>query len=274
MTRDDFTEATKRRLSEEVDHHCVFPGCWVLTSIPHPRGRGRLVVGQAAHLSAAAENGPDYDPELTPEQRRALENGVNLCATHARLIDVWRDMFPLETARGWQRKAVENLRSSLGRPTFAAHADRRQVVTAVEEFLRLLNQCPRMIKTRYSGNDIQAAYNLLRACNWYFATYAPGAGGSFTASNPLHAGDAYAAAIQLSILQLIALFRWEIIRTDGLWMRDGYDYMLTPVEPFRNPLPLLANDERLTPIAVALESLEVERRRLRDYIFNPNPYTL
>ena len=274
MTRDNFTEATKRRLSEEVDHHCVFPGCRLLTSIPHPRGWGRLVVSQAAHLSAAAKNGPDYDPDLTPEQRRALENGANLCATHARQIDVARDRYPLEMVRAWQRKAVEDLRRNLGQPPFVALADRRQVVSAVENFLTRLNRCPRMVKARYAGSDVQELYEFLRACGWSFPTYAPGTGDSFTASNPLHAGDVYASTIQLSILQNLAAFRWELVRADGSWTRDAYDYVLKPADPFSATPPVLAVDGRLQPIASALDGVEHERRRLRTYISDANTHTL
>lgn len=274
MPRDNFSNGTRHRLSDQVDHHCVFPGCWTLTSVPRPEGKGRVTVSHAAHVSAASENGPRYNPELTPEQRRALANGANLCATHATLVDRQSDRYPAETIQGWQGAAVETLQRNVGRPTFHALADRRQAVTAVENFFRYLNRCPRTAKGYFSGEDLRSIQELLHACRWSFPTFAAGTGESFTASNPLHAGDVHAAKIQLTILAHLAFVRWEVLRHDGEWQRDGQGAVLKPHDPYRSMPAVFADDARLRRLQTSFDAIEHERSQLRAYLADDNTYTL
>ncbi|HEU5025926.1 MAG TPA: hypothetical protein VFV01_13485 [Spirillospora sp.] len=64
---------------------CYYPGC------PEPvfreiDGRWHLV-GQIAHIRAANLNGPRYEPSMTDDQRRAIENLMIFCHPHHSLID-------------------------------------------------------------------------------------------------------------------------------------------------------------------------------------------
>lgn len=48
----------------------------------------------AAHITAAAPGGQRYDSEMTQKQRASIENGIWLCQTHSRLIDVNPASYP------------------------------------------------------------------------------------------------------------------------------------------------------------------------------------
>jgi hypothetical protein len=52
---------------------------------------GTIDIGVAAHITAAAPNGPRYDPSLTSAQRRRHLNGIWLCrlrGTLARFVSL------------------------------------------------------------------------------------------------------------------------------------------------------------------------------------------
>jgi hypothetical protein len=68
-------------------------------------GPGLVITGDAAHITAAAENGPRYDADLTPADRKAAKNGIWLCKIHARQIDVDDAHFPVETLEKWKAAA-------------------------------------------------------------------------------------------------------------------------------------------------------------------------
>jgi hypothetical protein len=73
--RDDFRAKTKRTLEARVGHKCSNPGCQRPTSGPAAAENKAVSVGKAAHITAAAINGPRYDSSLSPEERRAETNG-------------------------------------------------------------------------------------------------------------------------------------------------------------------------------------------------------
>ncbi|WP_167379362.1 hypothetical protein [Paraburkholderia phenazinium] len=84
--RDDFSQPVKQMLAERVNFHCSV--CDAPTLGPKTGTTDkRFSVGKAAHIKAAAKNGPRYDKNQTPAERKAIENGVWACATCADIID-------------------------------------------------------------------------------------------------------------------------------------------------------------------------------------------
>ena len=74
--RDDFTSGTKDLLAKRVGFKCSNPGCRQPTSGPQADPAGAVNIGVAAHVTAASPDGLRYDAALTPEQRRAADNGI------------------------------------------------------------------------------------------------------------------------------------------------------------------------------------------------------
>lgn len=93
--RDDFSKPTTRALALRAGYCCSLSECGRPTVGPSDAGPDKHVnIGVAAHICAAAPGGPRFDATMSPEQRSSIMNGIWLCQTHSRLIDVNPDAFP------------------------------------------------------------------------------------------------------------------------------------------------------------------------------------
>lgn len=114
--RDDFTGTTKRIMAERVAWRCGFPGCGKITIGPR-MGQGEenksLNLGEAAHIVAAAEDGPRFDKNTTRDFRRSIDNGIWMCRAHARFIDTDHKEYSVETLKLWKVQAEENAYKNL-----------------------------------------------------------------------------------------------------------------------------------------------------------------
>ena len=105
--RDDFDVKTKETLAKRVGYWCSNPGCRKLTSGPRSDPEKVLNIGVAAHITAASEGGPRYDPSLTPEERRSVDNGIWLCQNCAKLVDNDVQRYTVVLLREWKERAEE-----------------------------------------------------------------------------------------------------------------------------------------------------------------------
>ncbi len=104
-SRDDFTEKTKELMAKKVGYLCSKPDCRQPTVGSKSDGSGFIKLGTAAHITAAAEGGPRYNPELSSDKRKDEANGVWLCPDHGRLIDSDDAHFTVETLHAWKADA-------------------------------------------------------------------------------------------------------------------------------------------------------------------------
>ena len=103
--RDYFSQKTIDTLCERVGGKCSNPNCRKETKGPHSNPQKRISIGEAAHITAAAEGGPRYNPDLTPEERSSIENGIWLCRSCARMIDSDEKVYSVELLRMWKHVA-------------------------------------------------------------------------------------------------------------------------------------------------------------------------
>jgi len=101
--RDEFSPATKRTLAIRAAHFCSNPDCLKLTAGPHSDEERSLSTGHAAHIHAAAPNGPRYDPNQTPALRRSIANALWLCRVCGDIVDKDTAPHSAETLRQWKR---------------------------------------------------------------------------------------------------------------------------------------------------------------------------
>ena len=104
MARDDFTEATKKLLAERVGYICSNPFCRRVTVGPQIGGEKTVNIGEAAHICAASPGGKRYDPEMTSDKRKSVDNGIWMCRTHAALIDRDEKYFTVEMLKKMERR--------------------------------------------------------------------------------------------------------------------------------------------------------------------------
>ena len=106
--RDNFSTKTKRILADRVAWKCSFPGCSQITIGPNVVQDKSTNLGEAAHIYAASEYGPRYNPDMTPDERKSIENGIWMCRHHARLIDNDFFNYSAATLQQWKLIAEEN----------------------------------------------------------------------------------------------------------------------------------------------------------------------
>lgn len=115
--RDDFPKRTIDILAKRVGQRCSNPNCGLPTCGPHTEPSKSVVVGVAAHITAASAGGPRYDAGLSAEQRRSIDNGIWLCQTCAKLVDSDQARYEARLLHGWKQRAEESLTRRIESPT-------------------------------------------------------------------------------------------------------------------------------------------------------------
>ena len=114
--RDDFRAPVIRTIAQRAGYRCSNQSCLRPTIGPDGSEKSASI-GVAAHITAAAEGGPRYDAALTADERASAENGIWLCQTCSRLVDVDLGSHSEEQLREW--KSLAEMRAYLGIRGFA-----------------------------------------------------------------------------------------------------------------------------------------------------------
>jgi hypothetical protein len=106
--RDEFTEKDKLRIAKQAGWLCSDPSCRRPTIGSNSDGDGVINLGTAAHICAAAPEGPRYDPKMTREQRKSSNNGIWMCRLHGTAVDAKDSTFTVECLHEWKAQAQKN----------------------------------------------------------------------------------------------------------------------------------------------------------------------
>lgn len=101
--RDDFLADVKDTLAKRAGVKCSNPNCRRQTSGPQVHPEKSVNIGVAAHIHAASPGGARYDPFMTPETRRSIENGIWLCQVCAKLVDNDESRYTAALLRKWKQ---------------------------------------------------------------------------------------------------------------------------------------------------------------------------
>lgn len=112
--RHDFKKQVVSLLKSRAGDVCSNPECRVHTLGSSSLREKAVSIGVAAHIYAASPGGARYDLEMSEERRRSYENGIWLCQTCSRLIDVDEKRFPAEVLFSWKAEAEGRSLSSVG----------------------------------------------------------------------------------------------------------------------------------------------------------------
>lgn len=113
--RDNFLQKTIETLKTRVAHRCSNPNCRIVTAGPTIDIGKANIIGEAAHLSAAAPGGPRYDAAMLPNQRKSIENAIWLCSNCSDLIDKDPNAYPIELLKEWKQTAEKLALEELGK---------------------------------------------------------------------------------------------------------------------------------------------------------------
>jgi NACHT domain len=106
--RDDFPRWVIDRLAERAGYRCSNPDHrGQPTSGPHTDPLKSVNIGVAAHITAASEGGPRYDPAMTPKDRQSIGNGIWLCANCHSIVDRDPLRYTADELRRWRKLAEE-----------------------------------------------------------------------------------------------------------------------------------------------------------------------
>lgn len=106
--RDDFSPKTKLQIAKRAGWLCSDPLCRRPTVGANSDGDGEIMVGVAAHICAAAPEGPRYDEKQSREERRSADNGIWMCGIHGTAIDAKDSKFTVELLRHWKEQAQKD----------------------------------------------------------------------------------------------------------------------------------------------------------------------
>ena len=136
--RDNFAPSTIRKLRDLAGNICSNPDCKVFTLGSQVMRDHPCSIGVAAHIYAAAPGGKRYDPNMSEHERKHIDNGIWLCQSCSRLIDVDEHRFSVELLRRWRKGAEERAMRSIGQPSITKQeqeiAVRRSVGQAIADF--------------------------------------------------------------------------------------------------------------------------------------------
>jgi len=104
-------------LAKRVGFRCSNPSCRAATSGPSDDPEKVVNLGVAAHITAASEGGPRFDPNLNPDERSNPLNGIWLCQNCAKLVDSDTSRFSVHHLNSWKYAAEIAAKIELGRNT-------------------------------------------------------------------------------------------------------------------------------------------------------------
>lgn len=116
--RDDFTTKTIQILGKRVNFICSNPDCRRGTIAAANDSQKYINTGVAAHICAAASGGPRYNPKMTTEERKSIDNGIWLCQTCSKLIDSDEIKFTVEKLKEWKLAAENRAFEGLIKPIY------------------------------------------------------------------------------------------------------------------------------------------------------------
>lgn len=114
--RDEFILEVKRTVAERAAYRCSNPSCRINTIGPHSRSEKSLSKGVAAHICAAAPDGPRFDSSQTQIQRTDISNAIWLCHNCSDLIDKDEQKYTKEILLKWKTEHEEFIEQGGGFP--------------------------------------------------------------------------------------------------------------------------------------------------------------
>jgi ribosomal protein L37AE/L43A len=112
-SRDNFTKDTIDKLRRRAGNLCSNPECHKQTSEPQFTNDEKTTdTGIAAHICAAASNGPRYDNSMSEKDRKHISNAIWLCSHCATKIDRESAVYSVQLLKQWKKIAENRLREN------------------------------------------------------------------------------------------------------------------------------------------------------------------
>jgi hypothetical protein len=127
LNRDNFSKRIVTSLAGRVAYLCSNPYCRKVTIGPDSIRDKTTIIGEAAHITAAAPGGPRYDSTLTDIQRKDIDNGIWLCSNCSDLIDKNYKAFTIDTLKMWRSDAERYAATQISSIPPKTHSSRPKI---------------------------------------------------------------------------------------------------------------------------------------------------
>jgi hypothetical protein len=162
--RDEFSNTIKEVLAKRVGYRCSNPGCRQATSGPQADPTKVINIGVAAHITAASPDGPRYDPNMTPEDRSSVGNGIWLCQSCGKLVDNDPIRYTVGILQNWKAMAEGSA---------ARELEQRPSTEIESTFTRLERLMPELLdemRQDLAANPLRREFVLLKKTWLYWAS--------------------------------------------------------------------------------------------------------
>ena len=143
MKRDNFPSAIILKLRDRVNNFCSYPTCKISTRSAHSSPDKSKSTGIAAHICAAAKNGPRYDSNMSMAERKDISNAIWLCSNCATIIDKDPDSYPIALLKKWKHDAENRISENHGQPflTQEEYLERfkKDLISRKEELIAIMH---------------------------------------------------------------------------------------------------------------------------------------
>lgn len=118
-SRDNFTQSTVSKLRRRAGNICSNPECYKQTLEPQITNEEKTTdTGIAAHICAAASNGPRYDESMSEKERKYISNAIWLCSHCATKIDREAAAYSVILLKQWKKIAENRIRENTNKKLY------------------------------------------------------------------------------------------------------------------------------------------------------------
>lgn len=138
ISRDEFSEAIKRRIAQKAMFICSNPQCLRMTGYGTTEGDVRTIA-EAAHIAPASKNGPRKGVPTNTKITKSDNNGIWLCSICHKKIDDDPKWYPAKKLHQWKKDHESVIRKIVGKDLETALLDLRNHKNYHDETRELLS---------------------------------------------------------------------------------------------------------------------------------------
>ncbi|MEG2079907.1 hypothetical protein [Chryseobacterium sp.] len=178
-SRDNFTKDTIDKLRRRAGNLCSNPECHKQTLEPQITNDEKTTdTGIAAHICAAASNGPRYDGSMTEKDRKHISNAIWLCSHCATKIDREAAAYPVSLLKQWKKTSENRLRENSNKKLYTEGEVNAKVTQSMfqsmglsipEKFKGSLTEVAKAVNEYIRKLDprINVNYSYIDGCNYF-----------------------------------------------------------------------------------------------------------
>lgn len=133
LNPNEFRQNTINTLTKRAGQRCSNPDCEKATSGGHSDATKAIIIGEAAHIQGQKlTKSARYNPNMTPVQRRSIENGIWLCRGCHKIVDTDPTKYPVSLLLKWKKDRESNALKNSGEKIDEVSKDVKEIRKLLE----------------------------------------------------------------------------------------------------------------------------------------------